>query len=452
MARPTIDLDWAEVYAVDPTSGQGNRVAYPAAWQDDGWSYQEKPPRNYDNQFKWLTGQWVKYLDEVCARPATYIIAADDASAESKAHADAVCDGTDDQAEINAGITAVGLTGGVLMLTEGTFNITAAIAMAAGVHVIGRGRGHTIIKVDPTTSTDFSIVTFGSGDHESSLQSLKIDGNATNITQNHRGVEVTSSNHVLLKDLQVVSVDRVSSAGEGIYINNSSDVDVERVEVQVNIGAPGFTVTGTSTRVRFTNCLADTCGTHGFYINASYNIIDGCVARLCTSNGLLLAGDYNRVSNCELSENEASGLSFDSADGNLIANNHIHTNKYHGIVFQTSDDNLIRGNYIHSNSQQTDNTYNGIDLDTSATNVITDNIIRMGGLANQHYAGIDLNGNATSNRIYNNDVYNSGVTATIYTAGGGSAKTIPAWTAQGADSSVTPNLQDNVVNANRTVV
>ncbi len=115
MARPTVDLDWAESDVVDPTSGQNNKVEPPAAWKANGWSYQEKPPRNYGNPvMTWCCGN---------------------AAAETKLHADAVCDGTDDQVQINAAITAVAATGGLVLLSEGTFTIGGAIAITGATGV-----------------------------------------------------------------------------------------------------------------------------------------------------------------------------------------------------------------------------------------------------------------------------------------------------------------------------
>lgn len=63
---------------------------------------------------------------------ATYyrLVAASDASAEVKAKADYVCDGSGDQVEIQAAINAAQLEGGgAIQLSEGTFSIAAPIAI-----------------------------------------------------------------------------------------------------------------------------------------------------------------------------------------------------------------------------------------------------------------------------------------------------------------------------------
>jgi hypothetical protein len=63
-ARPSVFPDWALLDATDPTSGQNNVVEPPAAWKNYGWSYTEKPPRNYWNWLGRWTANWLHYLDE----------------------------------------------------------------------------------------------------------------------------------------------------------------------------------------------------------------------------------------------------------------------------------------------------------------------------------------------------------------------------------------------------
>jgi len=63
-ARPSYYPDWATTIAVDPVSGVDNAIEPPGSWQTNGWGYQEKPPRNYDNWVKRYNGLWVRYLDE----------------------------------------------------------------------------------------------------------------------------------------------------------------------------------------------------------------------------------------------------------------------------------------------------------------------------------------------------------------------------------------------------
>jgi len=58
-------------------------------------------------------------------RSATFVIAASDSAAKSKQQADYVCDGTDDNVEIQAAIDALPANGGSILLLEGTFVLDA---------------------------------------------------------------------------------------------------------------------------------------------------------------------------------------------------------------------------------------------------------------------------------------------------------------------------------------
>jgi hypothetical protein len=60
-------------------------------------------------------------------RSATIVIAASNSSAKSKAQADYVCDGIDDNVEIQTALDLIKTLGGRVLLTEGTYHITATL-------------------------------------------------------------------------------------------------------------------------------------------------------------------------------------------------------------------------------------------------------------------------------------------------------------------------------------
>lgn len=109
------------------------------------------------------------------SRTATKIVAASNSTEESKDGADYVCDGTDDEVEIQAAIDVVSASvGGVVQLSEGLFTVGASVIVKANVYLKGYGRA-TIIKmanggtfppIKPKSNSEFS--------------DLLIDGNAAN--------------------------------------------------------------------------------------------------------------------------------------------------------------------------------------------------------------------------------------------------------------------------------
>lgn len=76
------------------------------------------------------------------SRSATRVVAASNASSAFKAQADYVADGTADDVEINAAIASLPLAGGTVLLSEGTFNISAPILIIVSPIILqGQGLG-----------------------------------------------------------------------------------------------------------------------------------------------------------------------------------------------------------------------------------------------------------------------------------------------------------------------
>jgi len=73
----------------------------------------------------------------------TLVVAASDSSSQSKAAANYVCDGTDDQVEINNAISALPSYGGTVRLMEGTYRISGAINAVSNLVLEGCGWENT---------------------------------------------------------------------------------------------------------------------------------------------------------------------------------------------------------------------------------------------------------------------------------------------------------------------
>ncbi len=86
---------------------------------------------------------------------------------------DYLCDGTDDQVEINAAINALPSTGGEVVILTGTYNISAPLSFT-NQKIIGEHRPSVILKRQNYSSSNFAFITLGS---HSSIENLTIDGN-----------------------------------------------------------------------------------------------------------------------------------------------------------------------------------------------------------------------------------------------------------------------------------
>ena len=95
---------------------------------------------------------------------ATYTVAASDASASAQANADFVCDGTNDEVQINAALAACetlsggssGAAGGRVLLSEGTFYIGATAITGATSSTL-QGQGPTATKLAQQAASSYTI-------------------------------------------------------------------------------------------------------------------------------------------------------------------------------------------------------------------------------------------------------------------------------------------------------
>ena len=105
-------------------------------------------------------------------RSATLVIAASDSSAKSKAQADYVCDGTNDEVSILSAVSALPETGGKIIFLRGTYNIQSDCIFTTDYLTL-EGEGYsTIFSISNTAKFYFSGVNY------LNLKNFKVDGNA----------------------------------------------------------------------------------------------------------------------------------------------------------------------------------------------------------------------------------------------------------------------------------
>ncbi|MCL0029783.1 right-handed parallel beta-helix repeat-containing protein [Dehalococcoidia bacterium] len=121
-------------------------------------------------------------------RTATIVVAASNSSPQSKAQADFVADGVDDQVTIQAAIDALPAGGGKVLLLEGTFHIAATLTIARSNITLEGVGPTTIIRLKDGTITTPGTAFFILDIRGTSLAPLEnirvanftIDGNRTN--------------------------------------------------------------------------------------------------------------------------------------------------------------------------------------------------------------------------------------------------------------------------------
>lgn len=118
-----------------------------------------------------------------------YIVAANDSTSKAKGGADAVCDGTNDDVEIQAAIDAVAVKGGRVLLHAGTYTLGASVALKSNVSLEGVGNGTVL-----TTLTNIDILT-GSTQVDVSVKNMRINAINSDIAFRYMGAR-TKVSHV----------------------------------------------------------------------------------------------------------------------------------------------------------------------------------------------------------------------------------------------------------------
>lgn len=281
-------------------------------------------------------------------RFATLVVAAVNASATSKAAADYICDGVDDQTELNAARIALqALGGGKLVLTEGTFTLSNTLKLCSNLLIEGQGQA-TVLKVSVPQTFNWGMLT----------TSDSVDPNPKNITI--RDLAFDGSRPALPPN---------SNGASAIHFGG---IDGGLLE---NLDAAHFQYAGTAIYVAgCTNVVVRNCRSHDN---------DGC--------GIML---HSACRHC------------------LVEGNVFYRNGIHGISLAIACDCAIVNNMCWNNGQAADNSYANIYVghDIAWCN-LQGNICRYHDTAVRPKAGIEIvNGtNTIKNLVTNNDLLNGGV-------------------------------------------
>ena len=267
------------------------------------------------------------------------------------ADCDYLCDGTADQTEINAAITALPATGGEIVILDGTYNITAKIDVTKD-NVSIRGNGNaTVLKRMFDSSVDEGVITLTSRSG-CKISNLQVDGNKGSYT-NYRNYNIylgSSSNNTIIGN--------TCNNSYGIYFTNSSNNTVtgntcynngKSSGIQLDTSSNNNTVTGN-------NCNSNKYG-----------------IRLYTSRN-------NTVTSNICCNNNSRGIYLDSSSNNTIVGNTCNNNDSGIYLTSPNNSNTVVGNTCNNNGS-------GIYLNSSSNCTVTSNIcIRGTGLATDYTA------------------------------------------------------------------
>jgi hypothetical protein len=231
--------------------------------------------------------------------PATLTVAASDSTELSKNQADYVCDGVDDQAEIQAALAALP-EGGTVALTEGTFNCAGVIAPAGGTTLSGQGPEATFLEFtnDGRISVDQESIT---------LDGFHIKGTGYSSGVKWLGVMTVRASHAKIHNVEGTADTSIQAVyllihDPAVYAPTLQDVEFVNCKA-VDTGTYGFlhNAWGSSNKVikdvRYENCAAINCGSEGAFNPwvtgfdfAELNDMEGLRVTDCLAEGNLESG------------------------------------------------------------------------------------------------------------------------------------------------------------------
>lgn len=365
-------------------------------------------------------------------RTATRFVAASTASDRSRAQADLICDGVDDQVEILAMLAELPF-GGKLFLSEGVFNITDPIVVPANYITIeaqgnatmisgaGLADGEHCIEIRSRTGVAIrrmTLMTLAGGGNNCHCIFIDDDSSLFDIENVTIGQSDADGIHIEGIGLAFGRIDScliMQSDGSGIYFGPDALGTVVNVKITNNLvqGCDGNMIyfaacTGYSD-CEITNNIVDTGALAGIYVEEFY---DGEISGnyiTATDDGIVVTTNSirNRISNNELTSLVGQGIVVDAAFNSVIGNNVNYTDE-HGIVI-TGEDCLVADNIVLYQGTATPGTYHGIFIQADRA-LILDNYISGQGVDTEDGIRIDDgfgDCKIDGNRVY--DVMGSGI-------------------------------------------
>lgn len=240
------------------------------------------------------------------------LVAAKNAPRRVKLAAIRSCRGSNDQTNINAVINNMAGTGGVVQLSEGTFNISGPILMRQGVMLVGRGRGTHIKATAEWAAWDGEIGALiepaDGGVARTRVSNMTIDGRYKNIKGIYYNInsqanfdDPPDSKHIF-SDLYIMKTGSHAFHMEG---SQNRGIHVNQIRVW-NAGGHGYLIS--SPDAYYSHCETGSSGLAGFRVESSNLHFSQCKSWYSDADGWEISSWRNAFTACESQDNEGHGF------------------------------------------------------------------------------------------------------------------------------------------------
>ena len=390
----------AETVKVLEVSGNGKILTVERGFQGvaRSWSAGTVIARNFTEYDYNALMENINTLRENMAKTARFVVGTS-TSRWTEKDCNYLCDGTNDQEEINQAIQDLPASGGEIIILDGTYNIAAKINVNKNnVSIKGNGNA-TILKRMWDSSSEEGVITLNSVEG-CRIQNLQIDGNKANyMSTNNHGIRLNSSNNNVITG-NICN----NNVHNGICLFSSSKNTVTGNTCINN--ANGVHLFSSSNNT----IIGNACNNNnmGIYLFSSSND-NNITGNTCNNNGYDGIHLYSSINDNTIAGNTCNnnkvGIFLDSSSNNTITGNTCNNNRNEGIfLYSSSNDNNITGNTCNNNNND------GIRLHTSSNeNTIT------GNTCNNNKVGIYSYSSSNNTITGNTCIRGTGYTSDQYT-------------------------------------
>lgn len=338
------------------------------------------------------------------------VIAAYNASEQSKIGASRVCSGFNDQLEIQAVVNSLPASGGTIYLTEGDFLIHAPIVINRKTYLRGIHKVSTRLIAAGGTNTD--IIWVRGSDNR--ISDMSLDGYRSTQSTSARGIVILGEG-VPIEQTYLVDLNFGQFKGTPVYIGNIDIVYLQNVnfihnsDYAVTIDGSG----GLYTRRIWFRDIYNSDSIGGIHIlgtNVSQVFIDGGTLENAPRDHIRVeeAIDTIDIKNLLIktsneSKEDYSDIYIRRAASVTIAGNHFSdvsgNNNSHSIRLMECNQGVIANNQMEGAHE------GAINLVKSSGFTVTGNLFRNNALEqNDVYSVITLSGGSTRNLVYGNTI------------------------------------------------
>ena len=248
---------------------------------------------------------------------------------------DYLCDGTDDQVEINAAIQALPATGGEVVILDGVYNITQKISVnKANTTLSGNGSATVLKRMWSSVAPEGVINVEGSGSN-CIIKNLCIDGNKASYTGMNFGIYISTNNNKIIGNTINSSMNTGIMAGGNTQTIIGNICSNNKDGISISYGQ-NITIKGNTCSNNLTSSI--------LLANTTNSVVAGNVCNGNSARGIQLSYSNNNSITSNSSNNNSFGIDVYNSNNNVFTGNVCNNNSSTGIFFSASINNTVTGN------------------------------------------------------------------------------------------------------------